>query len=97
MEKRVIWWAADGPAAEYYGLDLREEPGHESVGVLLIHHPTMDFIRKQPNPDLVFISKTDIFDKEGCLTAFLVEKGYRLLSEMSGFRVLSRSKLFPIR
>lgn len=89
-EKRVIWWAADRAAAKYYGLDLREEPGHGGVGVLLIYHPTEDFIRKQPNPDLVFFSKADLFDKEGCLTAFLVEKGYSLLSEMPGFRVWER-------
>lgn len=68
----TIWWAADSATANYYGLNF--EKNLLSVGGF----STIELL-KLPKPDIVIISKKDIYDSKNILSSFLIGKNFEKL------------------
>ena len=72
-----VWWCADEIGGRFYGLSLPaslnvDEPAKAS---LLLNPSAADLIGKPP-PDLLVLSKVDLYDNTGALRDYLKQKGY---------------------
>jgi hypothetical protein len=70
----IVWWLADGISANYYGLQYSrvDQPGT----VLLLWKPTPDRLASEKAPDLIILSKPDLFDINGATRNYIQSQGY---------------------
>ena len=83
---QVVWWNAYDLGASVYDLALArqsEKPG----AALLIQNPSDGFAQQRQKPDLILISKPDLFDKGGVLQRYLQTAGFKRIMLLSGFSV----------
>jgi hypothetical protein len=76
----TVWWAADGAATVYYGI--------EEVSIVRVRQDGE--WHRRPNPDLIVLSKTDVYDRSGALRKWMNDNGYGITAERSGFTVWKR-------
>ena len=75
---KQVWWNADTFSATYYGAAR-----HERINILF--SPTLETLRNEPEPDVVMVSKPDIYDPAGGVAAYLREKRYRIDRRLPAF------------
>jgi hypothetical protein len=80
----TVWWLADESGGRYYGLDFGSE---KLVSSLRVFATEPDPINK---PDLIFLSKPDIYDPNGNARRYLVQWNFKLARELTGFRVFEK-------
>ena len=78
----TVWWAADGAAAEYYG--LADGPNETLVKLM---NPSAPELETSPTPGLVVLSKPDIYDAPGNLRSMLGSRRMALKESFPGFWV----------
>lgn len=66
---KTIWWAADSATATYYGLEFNEKVINV-IGLLA------EELHSLPVPDIVLVSKKDIYDPQNEISLFLSERSY---------------------
>jgi hypothetical protein len=72
----IVWWAADESAAEFYGLPEAQKP-NQSGGdaskspLLLVSNTELTMLELLTKPDLVVLSKPDIYDAKGAIGNWL--------------------------
>ena len=79
---RNVWWAADDHSAIYYNLpiDNRERPGFARW----VDSLPAGFTAA---PDEIFLSKPDLFDLNGTLSAFIAAHHYHLAGTLQAFTI----------
>ena len=82
---KIVWWAAGTEAAEYYGL------AKEKVIV-----PDPVFTPQYQFPDLIVISKADIYDRNGSIVAFAKSHDFILDATPRAFRVFRKATLSSV-
>ena len=82
---RKVLWAADCSAARYYHVPVNEP------AVILGSAIGNDSLRSQPAPDLVFLSKPDIYDPKGVIRNYLRNNDFKVIRELQAFRIFARS------
>ncbi len=86
----TVWWAADPAGANYYGLDIGPPQSQQTKpdpSVLPVFNLTAVRLAHLPCPELVILSKADIYDDRGYLQTWLNEKGYVLKRTIKAFRI----------
>ena len=83
LQGKVVWWAANSYAANYYGL-FPVHAGEEGNTFFANSRPA-DYLAKLPCPALVVVSKTDLYDREGSLQCWLEENQYELVARKPSF------------
>ena len=78
-----VWWNADETAAAYYGV--------AGSHVAFIANRSADDLRARPEPQLVIVSKPDLYDASGAMAAYLRERQFRLTSTLPAFTVWVKS------
>jgi hypothetical protein len=73
---KTVWWAADLCGADYYGVALALEPMVPGKAFLAINLDP-EKAAGLPQPDLVVLSKTDLFDADGGVQRLLTAGAYR--------------------
>ena len=68
-DEKTIWWAADSATANYYGLEFNEK-------VINIMGLSAEELHSLPTPDIVLVSKKDIYDPQNAISSFLSERSY---------------------
>jgi len=68
-DRQTIWWAADSAAANYYRLEFNEK-------VINVMGLSAEELHGLPIPDIVLISKKDIYDPQNTISSFLSERSY---------------------
>jgi uncharacterized membrane protein len=68
-DRKTIWWAADSATANYYGLEFSEK-------VINVMGLSAEELKNIPRPDIVLISKKDIYDPQNTISSFLSERSY---------------------
>jgi len=68
-DRKTIWWAADSATANYYGLEFSEK-------VINVMGLSAEKLKNIPMPDIVLISKKDIYDPQNAISSFLTERSY---------------------
>lgn len=81
-----IYWAADEQTAIYYGLINEEERNVGSSNIILLHTKSVH----DSNPDLVVLSKTDLYDPSGAIRKFLRDNNYILVGTFQSFQLLRK-------
>ena len=86
---RDVWWLADPKAAAYYGLPFSGEG--ESPGKAA--HLAGSLVRKGtalPVPDMIVMSKRDVFDPGGDVARIITAQGFRATHPLKAFTVWER-------
>jgi hypothetical protein len=71
-EDKTVWWSADRAAAKYYGLPV--EQGNQFLALVI--NPHEPDLAKLPRPDLIILSKPDLYDENGALLAYLATERF---------------------
>ncbi|MEO8204852.1 MAG: hypothetical protein ABI615_01635 [Chthoniobacterales bacterium] len=86
-DKNRIWWAADLDAARYYGLNLQNPDTGITSPTLPTISPSKSLISSRERPNLIILSKGDIFDAKGALKDYLQKEDYQLIKTFPGFTI----------
>jgi hypothetical protein len=81
---RRVWWNAAEQGAIYYGLPL------EGGGAQFLMNPTPAELVHRPLPDVVIVSKPDVYDVHGSLAEWLKAEGYAPVRQWPAFVVWER-------
>ena len=82
-DEKTIWWAADSATANYYGLEFNEK-------VINVMGLSAEELHSLPTPDIVLVSKKDIYDPQNAISSFLSERSYTT-SYASAFSIYKKS------
>ena len=82
-DEKTIWWAADSATANYYGLEFNEK-------VINIMELSAEELHSLPTPDIVLVSKKDIYDPQNAISSFLSERSYAT-SYAAAFSIYQKS------
>jgi len=96
----TVWWAADQAAANFYSLHLTDGQSDQSrcpaTGKAWnVSNLRLDQVKSIPEPDIIILSKLDIYDINGSLVVFTFSNGYRKKYSFPAFTVFGVSKAFP--
>jgi len=98
-EGQVVWWSADAEAALYYGVSLDADEGSSAISVI---SPRKQVLQTLPPPDIVVLSKPDIYDSRGAIRSYIRTRKMILLARLQAFEIYrsqdpqaSYGKLFP--
>jgi hypothetical protein len=86
-----VWWNADGGAMPVYDLAAEEPPGVAGRAVL-VDQPKPGFTNGIEPPDVVLVSKPDIYDRSGAVAEYLTTSGYRPVAQLVAFTVWRRGE-----
>jgi uncharacterized membrane protein len=92
----TVWWAADPAGASYYGLNpspADTAATNTDKPVVLASNVTAIQALNLPQPDLVILSKTDIYDSRGYLQAWLSQNKYALRHTAKAFWIFDPATL----
>lgn len=88
---QIVWWSADATTAEFYGVRMSSSASEVSSNIaLLVVNPNQDDLKRLPVPELVVLSKADLYDGQGALREFLAVSGYHLAETLPAFAVWRR-------
>jgi hypothetical protein len=82
-ENKTVWWAAGELVGRYYHLDISTsdpEPGK-------VLYPRDSQIENFPQPDIIILSKPDIFDADGKIQRFIHNRQYQLVQTYVSFTI----------
>lgn len=79
---KTIWWAADSATATYYGLEFNEK-------VINVIGLSAEELHSLPIPDIVLVSKKDIYDPQNAISSFLSGRSYAT-SYAAAFSIYSK-------
>jgi uncharacterized membrane protein len=79
-----VWWIADEVTGAYYKLPL------DSPNLTLSANLTDNSLAGAPTPDLVCLSKSDIYDPRGKIDNYLREHDFKVTRVLPAFQVLER-------
>ena len=83
-EAKCVWWAADGAAAEFYGIGERET-------FFRLMNPRQAELDQLSVPDIIFFSKPDLYDANGCLRNWCSAHSFVTVGRLGAFEILARS------
>lgn len=82
----TVWWNAELRGAQVYSVPYSLS-GPESGRAWVIPNPSAGFAEAAAKPDWVIVSKPDIYDLYGTVSAFLTQSGYDIERQMPAFSV----------
>jgi hypothetical protein len=84
-----VWWFADVWASRYYGLDVTIE-NPQASGLPIRPDDFSGKYQQLPAPDLIVLSKPDIYDKDFSLRAFIQRAGYHQSGQVQAFQFFEK-------
>jgi hypothetical protein len=84
-QNRLVWWAADKPTGFYYHLPRPGEARAASLEVLFC--PTAADLTARSVPQMIVLSKPDIYDSAGAISQYARSNGYRLTHRLQAFEI----------
>ncbi|MBW9052880.1 hypothetical protein [Rhizobium mesosinicum] len=81
-----VWWNADALGALVYRVPL----GRECGSALYVSEPRPGFASILEAPTLIVTSKSDIYDPEGVLAAFLSDQHFQITETFQAFQIWRR-------
>jgi len=87
-DNETVWWAADTQAGCYYDVPLQE--CSETNGLITLVSPTDGDLDAERSPDVVILSKPDIYDAEGSIREYLSSRGFGVSTSLTAFTIWER-------
>ena len=84
-ENRMVWWAAEKMTGFYYHLPQADEPGAAYWKGL--QSPSAADLTSLAEPQVIVISRPDVYDHFGTITAFLEQKQFVQRKTLQGFAI----------
>ncbi len=84
-----VWWFADVWASRYYGLDVTIK-NPQASGLPIRPDDFSGRYQQLPPPDLIVLSKPDIYDKDSSLREFIQRAGYRQSGQVQAFQFFEK-------
>ena len=81
-----VWWAAAGQGAAYYGLPITQDSASEAGAYGIFGQSTQE-LAGLSSPDLVVLSRPDIYDYQGGLAETLKAGHYLVFTNFQGFEI----------
>lgn len=90
---KAVWWAADGAGARYYGVFPREpeDRGAPVGSAFFANNPKLDYQKNLPAPDLIVLSKVDIFDPAGDIRQWMNENNFVIAKVFPAFTIWKKT------
>lgn len=85
-EGKRVWWAAAPQGAAYYGMPLTDQPG-ERRGAFAIFGQPAEVLRSLEPPELIVLTRPDIYDHQGGLAAVMGQEAYLEVTNFAGFEI----------
>lgn len=89
---KKVWWSADDYGAAYYHLLVAAAPG-ETGHALLLLNPAPQTLATLPAPDVVVLSKPDLYDNQQALQNYVSNNPYSQIATLPAFAVWQRKTL----
>jgi len=90
-ENGVVWWCADPDTARYYALPVSREHRSQGPIVFVSGYSPEELVALTP-PNLIVLSKPDIFDPKQSLLDYVNQRGYQLQESVNAFRIFSPAR-----
>ena len=84
-----VWWSAEIQGAWVYRMAVTTQMTNTQAA-FYIFNPELASLKALPKPDLVLLSKADLYDRHGAVQTFLKQNNYRLAQQLSAFTVWRR-------
>ena len=84
----TVWWLADQSTGIYYGLPLDQATHASAQGTIMI--PDVAQLAGQPEPEMIVLSKGDIYDPQNSAALFAQKHGFTLTHELQAFRIFEK-------
>ncbi len=84
-----VWWSAETQGAWVYHMAVTTQPTNTHAAFVIIN-PEPASLQALPKPDLVLLSKPDLYDGQGAIQSYLNQNNYRLVQKLSAFTVWRR-------
>jgi len=84
-EGKVVWWSADPPAASYYIPDMQSLIANKTL--ILTFGPEAPPIERRPDPQMIILSKPDIYDPNRIIRNRGEREGLKCTLTLKGFEV----------
>lgn len=91
---KTILWGADQDTGWYYGIDLKAT--HPDTGKPLVHIWSNSNLDINNFPEIIFLSKKDVYDGSGKISALAAELGYQQRPGPFSFLILEKSENFHL-
>lgn len=103
---QTVWWAADGAGANYYGVFPQPRDGKSGEAnppspstatsapgpIYSAIAPSAEDIAALPSPDVVILSKIDIYDPSAALRDWMKDHGFATTKTFPAFTVWEKSE-----
>ncbi len=83
VQNETVWWAADAAGARYYQLPL-EGP---ASSISLVLNPTVAKLRELSPPNVVILSKPELYDANNAITTYLSDNRFTVERTLPAFTV----------
>lgn len=85
-----VWWVADAAAAFVYHtpVALQRQYGH----VWAMQAPAWESLKLRFPPDLIIVSRPDVFDPQGAMARYIQENNFVLAQTFPGITIFTRQK-----
>ena len=92
---KIVWWAADSAGAEYYGLQKVKGLVMNPLSVLTEKKTYIDnkYNNKVYFPDVIILSKKDIYDSSGLLIKWIKENGFEIIESATSFSFYNKKQI----
>ena len=89
-----VWWNAADIGVDYYHLPVSTN-SPPTGAALLVFDPGPGFDASLPPPDLIAVSKPDIFDRQGVLAACLQAHRYQKVASLRALSIRKKTQGEP--
>ncbi len=87
-EGRVVWWSAGPNCAAYYSVPLcGEGPTPSRQCAYFLDNHVAGAVTTLPEPDLILLSKPDVYDRARSVQDFIEANSYSKTEELMAFRI----------
>jgi hypothetical protein len=86
---RRVWWNAAPQGARYYGLPIATNAA-DATRAFAIFGLCTDELQGAEAPDLILVTRPDIYDQQGGVATVLSQGDYRNTTNFAGFKVWER-------
>jgi hypothetical protein len=80
---KIVWWAADEPSALYYIPDVESHITSQYLFLAFGPRATLIELRKKPN--LILLSKPDIYDQDQAILSYARKNQLKKIAEIKSF------------
>jgi hypothetical protein len=82
---KTVWWNAALSGANFYHLSTRDHDTSSAARYFM--NPSADELRAAKMPDVIIVSKPDVYDQSGAISNFVAENHFEKMTNLSAFTI----------